>query len=262
MSLSEYKKKRNFRKTPEPKGVSAKNATSKSGARSSGKAAHSNHLSAAGPVLYEHPSISKNIKAIYETTHLKFVVQKHHASHLHYDFRLELDDVLVSWAVPKGPSLDPSVKRLAMKVEDHPLDYMLFEGTIPEGNYGAGEVIVWDIGIYHSIGTLDPEENKRQLRAGIEKGHVDFVLYGKKLKGLFSLIKIKRDEENSNTWLLTKGRDAYASTKDVTENVRSVISTRRLADEDLAVSRTSHKPLKLRKSPRRKPRRHIEEKPG
>src|SRR5689334_24356977 len=116
---------------------------------------------------------------------LKFVVQKHDATRLHYDFRLEMEGVLKSWAVPKGPSLNPADKRLAMMVEDHPLDYRTFEGIIPEGNYGAGTVIVWDEGTYSSRETADRAEGERLLREGLRKGHLRIVLNGQKLKGEF-----------------------------------------------------------------------------
>jgi bifunctional non-homologous end joining protein LigD len=142
-----------------------------------------------------------------------------------------------------------------MMTEDHPMDYMLFEGTIPAGNYGAGEVIVWDIGIYHSVGTADPEENKKLLREGLLKGHIDFVLYGTKLKGLFSLIKIKRGEENGNTWLLTKQQDDYMSRDEVTSDTASVLTGSKL--EDVTKNNSSapnRKPIKLKSSPRKKAR--------
>src|SRR6185437_4303553 len=112
-----------------------------------------------------------------------FVVQQHDASHLHYDFRLEMEGVLKSWAVPKGPSMNPDDRRLAMMVEDHPYDYKDFEGTIPEGNYGAGNVIVWDNGTYHSLETDDKKKSEKILLAGLYKGHISFILHGKKLKG-------------------------------------------------------------------------------
>jgi bifunctional non-homologous end joining protein LigD len=152
---------------------------------------------------------------------LLFVVQKHAASHLHYDFRLEMDGVLKSWAVPKGPSLDPQIKRLAMMVEDHPYSYKDFEGNIPEGNYGAGNVIVWDNGTYLPADDYKgTAENK--LKADLHKGHLSFILKGKKLNGLFSLVKLKNKQENA--WLLLKKEDAYATTDDVLKKNKSVIS--------------------------------------
>lgn len=163
---------------------------------------------------------------------LRFVVQKHAASHLHYDFRLELDGVLKSWAVPKGPSLDPSLKRLAMMVEDHPFDYRSFEGTIPKGNYGAGEVIVWDEGTYASPGIGDLEESERLLRAGLAKGDLKFVLRGHKLNGEFALVKMRSEKEN--TWLLIKKKDPWATAEEVTLDDRSVLSDLRLTDAGVA----------------------------
>lgn len=152
---------------------------------------------------------------------LIFVIQKHAASHLHYDFRLEMDGVLKSWAVPKGPSMDPDVKRLAMMVEDHPYSYKDFEGSIPEGNYGAGNVIVWDNGTY-----LPADDYKgsaeTKLKAGLHKGHLSFIMKGKKLKGEFSLVKLKGKQENA--WLLIKKDDRYATTEDILEKNKSVIS--------------------------------------
>jgi bifunctional non-homologous end joining protein LigD len=166
---------------------------------------------------------------------LKFVVQKHHASHLHYDFRLELDGVLKSWAVPKGPSLDPAVKRLAMMVEDHPYSYMKFEGTIPAGNYGAGQVIVWDIGDYGDSHGGTQAEQEKALRYGLHKGHLAITLKGKKLKGAFDLVKI--DSRGENAWLLIKKQDEYASTEDLTQLDKSAISARRLPDPEPGQSR-------------------------
>jgi len=137
---------------------------------------------------------------------LSFVVQRHHASHLHYDFRLELDGVLKSWAVPKGPSLNPNDKRLAMMVEDHPYDYRSFEGTIPKGNYGAGVVNIFDEGTYEPI-----DDKKESLHKGLYSGNLKFILHGKKLKGEFALVRMKDSEQNA--WLLIKHRDKYAVDK-------------------------------------------------
>lgn len=135
-----------------------------------------------------------------------FCVQKHAASHLHYDFRLELDGVLKSWAVPKGPSLDPSVQRLAMQVEDHPYDYHSFEGVIPKGSYGAGTVKLWDQGSYSVECAEGPKQLQAAMRKGLKKGHLSFVLHGKKLKGAFSLLRMP-SQGGKNPWLLKKKRD-------------------------------------------------------
>ncbi len=159
-TLKEYARKRDFSGTPEPRG--------------------------------ETPADREGEAA--------FVVQKHDASHLHYDFRLELDGVLKSWAVPKGPCLDPSVKRLAIEVEDHPLDYAGFEGHIPEGHYGAGDVIVWDEGRWMPIG--DPHE-------GLGNGHLKFRLAGSKLTGSWNLIRTRMAGRQPQ-WFLIKGRDDQA----------------------------------------------------
>ena len=188
MSLTLYKKKRSFDETPEPAGK--KKSAPKNG--------------------------------------LRFVVQKHDATNLHYDFRLEMEGVLKSWAVPKGPSMNPQDKRLAMMVEDHPYDYRTFEGTIPEGNYGAGTVMVWDEGNYEA---MDHEEDsvKKQEKTLLEelgKGDVKIVLHGEKLKGAFALVRMKGRGEN--TWLLIKKNDDEASTADVTKKDRSVKTKRTL----------------------------------
>jgi len=164
--LEKYIKKRNFSKTPEPEGNMDQSEV--------------------------------------DTRPLRFVVQKHDASRLHYDFRLETEEgVLKSWAVPKGISLDPKVKRLAVLTEDHPLEYLLFEGIIPEGSYGAGTVIVWDTGNYTS---------EQEISDQFIKGKITFTLFGQKLKGRFSLIKITR----ANQWLLIKGDDEFKSEEDLT----------------------------------------------
>lgn len=139
---------------------------------------------------------------------LIFVVQRHKASHLHYDFRLELDGVLKSWAVPKGPSMNPKDRRLAMMVEDHPYDYKDFSGIIPEGNYGAGIVEIWDKGTYSDIDNSETKTAEKNLKKGIKSGDFKFQLFGKKLKGEFVLVKLKNNDDNS--WLLIKHRDKYA----------------------------------------------------
>jgi bifunctional non-homologous end joining protein LigD len=154
---------------------------------------------------------------------LIFVVQKHRASHLHYDLRLQWRDVLLSWAVPKGPSLDPKVKRLATQVEDHPLDYAGFEGVIPPGEYGAGTVMVWD------IGTWTPEV--ADVDQALSKGELKFTLNGKKLKGSWVLVRTRGLRAGQRSWLLIKHRDAYASDRDITmDEPRSVLSNRTLAE--------------------------------
>jgi bifunctional non-homologous end joining protein LigD len=138
---------------------------------------------------------------------LSFVVQRHKASRLHYDFRLEMGGVLKSWAVPKGPSLNPKDKRLAMMVEDHPYSYKDFKGVIPEG-YGAGIVEIWDSGTYTDIEHSDRQTAEKKLKAAFKSGDFKFSLQGKKLKGEFVLVKIKSDEDN--VWLLIKHKDKYA----------------------------------------------------
>lgn len=148
---------------------------------------------------------------------LIFVIQRHAASRLHYDFRLEMDGVLKSWAVPKGPSLDPKDKRLAMMVEDHPYDYKDFEGNIPEGNYGAGQVEIWDSGTYEPLDNNSKLSDEKELLKELHAGSLKFILHGKKLKGEFALVKMKNTEENS--WLLIKHKDDFAeSDYDAEEN--------------------------------------------
>jgi len=170
MALELYKKKRNFKETPEPEGKS-KSSKSK----------------------------------------LAFVIQRHKASHLHYDFRLELDGVLKSWAVPKGPSLNSKDKRLAMMVEDHPYDYKDFAGIIPSG-YGAGIVEIWDSGTYSDLENSDIKTAQKNLKAGLHEGNLKIRMYGKKLKGEFALVKLKGKGENS--WLLIKHNDEHAIEED------------------------------------------------
>jgi len=185
VGLVEYRRKRRFAVTPEPAGAT------RPGRR--------------GPKT------------------LAFVVQKHSATRLHYDFRLEWKGVLLSWAVPKGPSLDPSVKRLAVQVEDHPLEYAKFEGIIPRGEYGGGTVMVWD------RGTWTPEVP--DVDAALARGELKFALRGKKLRGSWVLVRTRRTEAGKPQWLLLKHRDAFASTEDITvTQPRSVVSKRLLAE--------------------------------
>lgn len=149
---------------------------------------------------------------------LVFVIQKHKATALHYDFRLQVYKAMPSWAVPKGPSLDSTVKRLAMKTEDHPLDYRHFEGIIPEGEYGAGPVIIWDYGTYLPEIEVakgqrkiikEKKEGEKIMAAGIEKGEIKFFINGKKIKGSFALVKTK-GFAGPNAWLLIKHKDRFA----------------------------------------------------
>jgi bifunctional non-homologous end joining protein LigD len=191
MGLQQYQQMRRFNETPEPKGQQSRQG---------------------------QPAGS-----------LRFVIQKHQATRLHYDFRLEMEGVLKSWAVPKGPSLNPKDKRLAMMTEDHPIDYRKFEGTIPEGNYGAGEVIVWDEGTYEAEGSRGRKDSEQKMLAGLKAGQMTFVMQGKKINGLFSLVKLKRGE--ANAWLLVKKSDEFASTEDVTQDMSSVLSDKYLSDK-------------------------------
>lgn len=186
MSLKTYREKRNFDVSPEPSGDST-------------------------------AKLDKKHK-------LSFVVQKHRATQLHYDFRLEYGGVLLSWAVPKGPSPDPSVKRLAMRVEDHPLEYGGFEGVIPEGEYGGGTVMVWDNGEW------SPESD--DVEGALRKGDMKFTLYGKKLRGSWVLVRTRGYGSSADkAWLLIKHRDEYASSEDIPqEKPRSVLTRRLLAD--------------------------------
>ncbi len=229
--LESYNKKRNFKETPEPSGNN--NATDK--------------------------NFSQNSKADLDTN-ARFVVQKHEATRLHYDFRLESkkNNVLISWAVPKGPSIDPKIKRLAILTEDHPVDYLLFEGNIPKGNYGAGSVIVWDTGTY----SIEVTENKDEdVSDQFNRGKINFTLFGQKLKGKFSIIKTSRE----NQWLLIKVNDSFASPHDkgkeeantdlIKCNPESVLSG--LTNDDIKKSNTdefdkeSKQGNKIRKQPKK-----------
>ena len=168
----------------------------------------------------------------------RFVVQKHRATRLHYDFRLEMEGVLKSWAVPKGPSLDPADKRLAMQVEDHPVSYFDFEGTIPEGNYGAGTVMVWDLGTWEPL-SPQPVKGKyvpgteAEAAAMLQKGDLKFRLHGQRLKGDFALIHMsgRRPGSKGTEWLLIKKHDEYAvEGYDIEQYDRSVLSKRTMAE--------------------------------
>ncbi len=178
-------------------------------------------------------------------TELRFVVQKHAASHLHYDFRLEMNGVLKSWAVPKGPSTDPAIKRLAMMVEDHPFDYRSFEGIIPKGQYGGGTVIVWDEGNYVPVNgdAGSKASSEKDLLHQLKSGKIVFVLNGKKLKGEFALVKTGGRGENA--WLLMKVKDQFASKTDITKKVKSVQSGKTLEQ----VAATTHNIYESDKKP-------------
>jgi len=188
--LGEYRRKRDFSKTAEPEGATA-------------------------------PA---------SRTTLAFVIQKHAASQLHFDLRLELDGVMKSWAVPKGPSVDPSVKRLAMQVEDHPVEYNTFEGIIPEGEYGGGTVMLWDRGTY-TYWEKDPDPVER-LRDGYARGDFKFELKGKRLRGTWVLVRLRRGDPEKPQWLLIKHRDEYAKPGfDIVARENTSIATGRTMEE-------------------------------
>ncbi len=159
---------------------------------------------------------------------LRFVIQKHDASHVHYDFRLEMEGVLKSWAVPKGPSLNPADKRLAMMVEDHPFAYRNFEGVIPAGEYGGGTVIVWDEGTYEPVGSegLNRKEQEKALLHDLHAGKINIVLHGQKLQGAYTLFQMKNRGERA--WIVSKKKDEFSDTKDITQNEASVKSGKTL----------------------------------
>lgn len=167
-----------------------------------------------------------------DKNHLMFVIQEHQASHLHYDFRLEMDGVLKSWAIPKGPSTNPKIKHLAVMVEDRPFDYLNFEGVIPQGEYGGGTVIVWDRGIYEPIVAIEGKfAQEKYLLNQFESGTLKIKLNGKKLKGEFELVKTRGMGEDG--WLFIKHNDEYASQSDVTLQNKSVLSN--LTIEEMAI---------------------------
>ena len=171
--MKDYKDKRDFKSTSEPEGSAVRDR--QSGNKDKG---------------------------------LVFVVQKHYASRLHFDFRLELDGVLKSWAIPKGPTLDPANKHLAVLVEDHPFEYKDFSGMIPEGNYGTGKVEIWDAGTYLALDSSDSKDTALKVRGGFDKGHITIILSGKKLNGEFALIRFRKAKKND--WLLIKKNDQFA----------------------------------------------------
>lgn len=173
---------------------------------------------------------------------LRFVIHKHAARALHYDLRLELGGVLKSWAVPRGPTLDPAIKRLAVLVEDHPLEYRDFEGVIPEGNYGAGGVIIWDRGHYRHPAAHDEDDNEKRLLDGLRKGDLKFVLEGEKLHGEFALVKTGKD---AKSWLLLKKKDRHAVAGDILAENRSVVSHKTLEEMLEAGGRKSFRHKKL-----------------
>lgn len=166
---------------------------------------------------------------------LHFVIQKHEASHLHYDFRLELDGVMKSWAVPKGPSFDPGVRRLAMEVEDHPISYNAFEGTIPAGEYGGGTVMLWDRGTYEA----EDGGGVGSLRRGYEKGDLKIILHGERLQGGWVLVRMQRPGRPQ--WLLIKHRDAYADpSRDITAEETTSVVTKRTMEQIASGRRVWH----------------------
>jgi len=161
-----------------------------------------------------------------------FVIQKHDASHLHYDFRLEINGVLKSWAVPKGPSTNPSDKRLAVETEDHPMEYATFEGVIPEGHYGAGPVIVWDTGTFDNI--KEKDSKTVSLNQSYKNGQIEIDLHGKKLQGGYALIRTAPADEKK--WLLIKMRDEYADARrnPIKTQPESVLSGKVIEDKELS----------------------------
>jgi bifunctional non-homologous end joining protein LigD len=194
MSLNEYARKRSFQSTPEPK-----------------------------PAEQPIPAAGKT-----------FCVQRHDATRLHYDFRLEIDGTLKSWAIPKGPTLDPAAKRLAAMVEDHPLEYGSFEGDIPAGNYGAGSVMLWDRGTYELLGDKSAQEQ-------LARGDFKFKLHGEKLKGEFAIVHMKV-RGKGNEWLLLKKKDAEARPGwDVEQYAHSVVTGR--TQQEIAKDMPAREPV-------------------
>ena len=205
MTLETYRRKRRFDRTPEPEGGDVRSET-------------------ATPRAVDHG---------------RFVVQRHRARRLHYDFRLELGGVLVSWAVPRGPSLDPEQRRLAVHVEDHPIEYFDFEGTIPSRQYGAGDVIVWDWGTW-TADAANPDAS-----AALERGELKFSLEGEKLRGAFVLVRMGWTDSPKDQWLLIHRRDASARRGWDAQDLPESVKTGRTNDEVAArvrPKRRAHKP--------------------
>jgi len=168
---------------------------------------------------------------------LRFVIQKHAASHLHFDFRLELDGAMKSWAVPKGPSYDPTVKRLAMQVEDHPIEYNKFEGTIPQGEYGGGTVMIWDRGTYESASG----EGVDAVREGYRRGDLKIIMHGERMQGSWVLVRTRRDQRGKAQWLLIKHRDSFAMEgADIVAAVQTSVVTGRTMEEIAKGKRVWH----------------------
>lgn len=210
--LKEYQRKRDFEKTREPSGATTRESAS------------------------PKPAVA--------AAHLQFVIQKHDATRLHYDLRLEMDGVMKSWAVPKGPSADPSVKRLAMQVEDHPIEYNTFEGTIPAGEYGGGTVMLWDNGTYDIENPTDDDPNS-SASDQYDRGELKIMFHGKRIKGSYALVRTKGMGGSSSkpSWLLIKHRDDQArpeTDSSLTEKYMKSGTTGRTMDEISEGSRVWH----------------------
>jgi bifunctional non-homologous end joining protein LigD len=211
--LREYQRKRNFDKTAEPAG--------------------------------SRTTSSKRTGTGTATDQLRFVIQKHDASRLHYDLRLEMNGVMKSWAVPKGPSADPSVKRLAMQVEDHPVEYNSFEGTIPQGEYGGGTVMLWDTGTYEIENPDDDDMNTAAIDR-YDSGDLKIIFHGKRIKGSYALVRTRGfgNSASKPSWLLIKHRDKYAHPEDesaaLTARFVKSVTTRRTMDQISKGSKVWH----------------------
>ena len=221
--LREYQRKRDFAKTAEPSGATKQKSGAKSASKSASKSGRQPARSAG---------------------ELRFVIQKHDASRLHYDLRLEMDGVMKSWAVPKGPSADPAVKRLAMQVEDHPIEYNTFEGTIPEGEYGGGTVMLWDNGTYE-IENAETDDQNEAAHDSHERGELKIAFHGKRIKGSYALVRTKGmgGDSSKPAWLLIKHRDARAHPEDdsiLTEKFMKSVESKRTMDQIAKGNRVWH----------------------